>query len=503
MGIGEEELVNPSSVSEELHCSICTELFAEPKECEHCQTAFCASCIEEWLTKEASCPHCRVGTTTARLSPAHRYLKQAVGKVLAKCPRPNCIWTGALDRRASHACVEVSEQVREAISRQLEEKEGRIAELERRVRELQDSKRRQEAEREKQEKKLAAHDREKQMMASKHEAEKDALIRQHKQADNALRHAQAELATAEGKHVQEKKEMQRKHDSEMQRALKGKHEEVCEALQASSLCIEDAETKMIGTLKATFNELKQAQMNATTAFRSSIAVFAGRPGPSRLGGVQVNAQGTQVLAVENAATRQQAGVYIFASTSYTIDAIKKHLIFGAPSQDLGKMKSGISADTRLLLFEASRGRFVGPFVPDGQAQMDIVPGAFGVFNKAQIRFKVANVWTLRELFLQEHYLGALDTEQASSMLTKLETEGSLLEPQELESWMEATRAIEQAAKRPRLGAAPNSGQGASSSERVPDRVATTAPAEEDGDSEPPTPTEPPYSPRAALPEDVS
>lgn len=40
-------------------CKICCTLVKEPKSCAECDDLFCAKCINNWLSRNNFCPHCK------------------------------------------------------------------------------------------------------------------------------------------------------------------------------------------------------------------------------------------------------------------------------------------------------------------------------------------------------------------------------------------------------------------------------------------------------------
>ena len=45
--------------AEELTCSICMKVLCEPHLMNCCGQQFCEHCLEKWLLKNKTCPHCR------------------------------------------------------------------------------------------------------------------------------------------------------------------------------------------------------------------------------------------------------------------------------------------------------------------------------------------------------------------------------------------------------------------------------------------------------------
>eukprot|EP00971_Amphidinium_carterae_P036245 712465-Amphidinium_carterae.1 len=49
MGIPDEELLKPSSVTEDDRCVICKCVFVDPRECPYCEHSWCYNCGDAWF----------------------------------------------------------------------------------------------------------------------------------------------------------------------------------------------------------------------------------------------------------------------------------------------------------------------------------------------------------------------------------------------------------------------------------------------------------------------
>eukprot|EP00401_Gymnodinium_catenatum_P042808 CAMPEP_0117604240 /NCGR_PEP_ID=MMETSP0784-20121206/78579_1 /TAXON_ID=39447 /ORGANISM="" /LENGTH=218 /DNA_ID=CAMNT_0005407253 /DNA_START=95 /DNA_END=748 /DNA_ORIENTATION=+ len=120
MGLGDENIVDPGSVSDTLRCPVCMDVFEDPVFCggQPCQHVFCRGCVEHALEQSGHCPSCRAEFSVGDL----------------------CAWVGRRDARSAHAelCpvartdaarAEVAE--RDAcIAELLAERDSQIAQLE-------------------------------------------------------------------------------------------------------------------------------------------------------------------------------------------------------------------------------------------------------------------------------------------------------------------------------------------------------------------------------------
>jgi E3 ubiquitin-protein ligase NRDP1 len=71
-------------ISEELMCSICSEILRDPltTECEH---LYCRECISDWLKDNRTCPIDRLYIHLRNLRPAPRVIRNLLGKLDIHC----------------------------------------------------------------------------------------------------------------------------------------------------------------------------------------------------------------------------------------------------------------------------------------------------------------------------------------------------------------------------------------------------------------------------------
>ncbi len=63
----ERKFVNESLISKHIKCTICCEVFDDPKRID-CAHTFCHNCITQWKTKNSNCPICRQTFSIKELS---------------------------------------------------------------------------------------------------------------------------------------------------------------------------------------------------------------------------------------------------------------------------------------------------------------------------------------------------------------------------------------------------------------------------------------------------
>lgn len=127
MGLADDQLVNPGSVSETLRCAICTEVYDDPVFCSGrpCQHVFCRACIEQALEQSSRCPTCRAPVKRARLQP-HWVMRNLLDELLVHC-MAGCGWTGRQDARPAHLVACPMKRL-EAAGAQLAERDAWLAE---------------------------------------------------------------------------------------------------------------------------------------------------------------------------------------------------------------------------------------------------------------------------------------------------------------------------------------------------------------------------------------
>ncbi|KAF6032249.1 RNF41 [Bugula neritina] len=91
-------------VDEELMCTICSCVLEEPLQAPQCEHAFCAACINEWLTRQPTCPVDRAAISPADLKPVPRILRNLLARLTIKCENAaqGCTASIKLDSLASH-----------------------------------------------------------------------------------------------------------------------------------------------------------------------------------------------------------------------------------------------------------------------------------------------------------------------------------------------------------------------------------------------------------------
>mmetsp|Transcript_21008 Transcript_21008/g.44755 ORF Transcript_21008/g.44755 Transcript_21008/m.44755 type:complete len:289 (-) Transcript_21008:68-934(-) len=103
MGLGDEQLVNPCSISPTLRCAICFEVFDDPVffSGRPCQHVFCRTCIVPALERRAKCPICRSRPALcSRLQP-HLAIRNLLDEIVVRCGH-GCSWTGRKDSLQAH-----------------------------------------------------------------------------------------------------------------------------------------------------------------------------------------------------------------------------------------------------------------------------------------------------------------------------------------------------------------------------------------------------------------
>ena len=88
------------SISENLICSICADIFNYPTAL-FCGHTFCRSCFEEWFRNSRTCPECRA---PASIHQSHRDLlaHKFLDSVSVYCSYIGCLWIGRMDELQSH-----------------------------------------------------------------------------------------------------------------------------------------------------------------------------------------------------------------------------------------------------------------------------------------------------------------------------------------------------------------------------------------------------------------
>lgn len=78
------------TVDEELICSICSGVLEQPVQAPSCEHAFCSACINEWLSRQPTCPVDRTNITQSDLQPVPRILKNLLARLTISCDNAHC-----------------------------------------------------------------------------------------------------------------------------------------------------------------------------------------------------------------------------------------------------------------------------------------------------------------------------------------------------------------------------------------------------------------------------
>lgn len=84
----------------DLECPICHEALIEPVVEPKCGHMFCTKCIHDWLSKNSSCPSCRVKVNKNSLGVVPIYIKNLINSLQVLCP--NCKNTFERQKLSSH-----------------------------------------------------------------------------------------------------------------------------------------------------------------------------------------------------------------------------------------------------------------------------------------------------------------------------------------------------------------------------------------------------------------
>lgn len=100
MGLGKDELLQPSDAEADLDCPICMGIVVDAVACS-CTHTFCRVCIERVLNGDARCPMCRQGASAGDLRSCHLLDLRVNG--LTVCCERRCGWYGRRDERRAHS----------------------------------------------------------------------------------------------------------------------------------------------------------------------------------------------------------------------------------------------------------------------------------------------------------------------------------------------------------------------------------------------------------------
>ncbi|XP_067008703.1 E3 ubiquitin-protein ligase NRDP1 isoform X2 [Anabrus simplex] len=91
-------------VDEELVCPICSGVLEDPLQAPVCEHAFCRACIQEWLSRQPTCPVDRQAITSAQLRPVPRILRNLLARLCISCDNAvyGCSSIMKLDTLGSH-----------------------------------------------------------------------------------------------------------------------------------------------------------------------------------------------------------------------------------------------------------------------------------------------------------------------------------------------------------------------------------------------------------------
>lgn len=108
MGLSDDQLANPETVSDTLRCAICIEVLEQPVYCSGnpCQHVFCLECIEQALATRQRCPTCRAPARKEQFQP-NLVVQSLLDELHVYCKRrqAGCYWSGRQDARTAHEDV--------------------------------------------------------------------------------------------------------------------------------------------------------------------------------------------------------------------------------------------------------------------------------------------------------------------------------------------------------------------------------------------------------------
>ncbi|XP_041374628.1 E3 ubiquitin-protein ligase NRDP1-like [Gigantopelta aegis] len=102
--MGYEVIRFEGPVDEELICTICSGVLEDPLQAPQCEHAFCSSCIQEWLTRQPTCPVDRSPITPNQLKQVPRILRNLLSRLSIACDNVSygCTAVIKLDSLHSH-----------------------------------------------------------------------------------------------------------------------------------------------------------------------------------------------------------------------------------------------------------------------------------------------------------------------------------------------------------------------------------------------------------------
>lgn len=102
MGLGKDELLEPTEADEDLYCPICVGILVDAVACTWGHT-FCRRCFERVLDVDPRCPTCRRGIAAEDVQPCN-LINLRVNSLVVCCDR-RCGWYGRRDCRWAHTKV--------------------------------------------------------------------------------------------------------------------------------------------------------------------------------------------------------------------------------------------------------------------------------------------------------------------------------------------------------------------------------------------------------------
>ena len=96
-----------NQMDDQLSCSICMCLLNNPRMCTGCETPFCKKCIEDWKSKNNSCPN---RCEPFMLKDISKALKNLLDKVFLKCKNGCSVSLLEFNKHQSN-CKEVKKEV--------------------------------------------------------------------------------------------------------------------------------------------------------------------------------------------------------------------------------------------------------------------------------------------------------------------------------------------------------------------------------------------------------
>jgi hypothetical protein len=101
----EYRYIEPDSISEDLYCSICHDVFDIVKKTRRCKHLFCHFCIGQALSLNKSCPICRTSCQENELQPSIK-IQNELDQIMVYCKYfPECDWKGTREALKAHLKV--------------------------------------------------------------------------------------------------------------------------------------------------------------------------------------------------------------------------------------------------------------------------------------------------------------------------------------------------------------------------------------------------------------